>query len=96
MRIFISGPMSGIKDFNKAAFMEAEKQVLTSGNIPLNPWRQDLLHHDWPHCMIEALKLLSTADAIYFLQEAENSPGSNIERMFAERAGVKTIDDLCL
>ncbi|MBN3043321.1 DUF4406 domain-containing protein [Pectobacterium brasiliense] len=37
MKVYISGPMTGIADFNRPAFNEEADRITTSGNIALNP-----------------------------------------------------------
>ena len=41
MKIYIAGPMTGIKDFNFPAFFEAEKQLNKLGHEVYNPAHND-------------------------------------------------------
>lgn len=52
MRLFISGPMRGYPEFNKAAFEAAHQQILELGYMhPYNPHHMDAENgHDWTGC----------------------------------------------
>lgn len=45
-RIYISGPMSGIPNFNASAFNNAERKLRNAGWFPINPIAVDALHGD--------------------------------------------------
>ncbi|MST50584.1 DUF4406 domain-containing protein [Mobiluncus porci] len=89
MKIYISGPMTGHPDHNRAGFETAATRIREAGHEPLNPWRADLAHADppltWYECMMESLTLLGEAEAIMLLPGAEHSPGSRIEQAMAQR-----------
>ena len=39
MRIYLSGPMTGLPDLNRPAFEAAEKRLMTQGHFVINPHR---------------------------------------------------------
>lgn len=80
MKIYISGPMTGYPDFNRKAFMEAEKHLLESGAEVLNPARVELpMDASWVDYMKQDITMLMEADAIYMLEGWERSKGARIE-----------------
>lgn len=84
MKVYISGPMSGIEDFNRSAFYEAERKLKEAGYSVFNPawldvddtWTDDeLLYID--------LAALHKCDAIYQLPGWKNSHGAMTEYLYA-------------
>lgn len=82
MIIFISGPMTGIPEYNKAAFDAAQRELESRGHVVLNPAS---ISSGMPpeNYMLLDLTMLDKADAICLLPGSENSPGSRLERDFA-------------
>lgn len=93
MKVFITGPMTGLPDYNRDSFDKAAKTIEALGHIPLNPYRQDFVDtkRTWGECMLASLLLLLEADAILALEGAENSTGSGIERVFAARMDLPAV-----
>lgn len=84
MKIFISGPMTGIKDFNKHSFMMAETRLRLLGHSPFNPsWLN--FDKNWTNEEMLAVDLaaLALCDGIFMLDGWEDSKGANIEYDFA-------------
>lgn len=81
MRIYISGPMTGIIDYKKY-FDDAEEKLKELGLHVFNPASTDAV---LPSCMTydEILKidldLLEMCDAIFLLKGWQNSKGAKIE-----------------
>lgn len=77
-RVYIAGPMSGIRDLNRPAFFaEAERQRIL-GNIPVNPAiLPDGLEYD--HYMAISKEMQRACDKTVFLPDWEHSNGANIE-----------------
>ena len=80
MRTYISGPMTGIEDFNKPKFFDAERKLTGKGYTVLNPAclpsSTEITHEQY---MIMDLAMLSICDAIYMLDGWKNSVGAKIE-----------------
>lgn len=91
-KVFISGPMSGIKDFNKPAFDNAEQWLTQAGYSVFNPAR---MHFDdaWTHEEIMAIDLaaLSKCDYILMLPKWSYSKGAMQEYHYANSIGVEIL-----
>lgn len=86
MKVYVSGPMSGIAHLNYPAFHAAAKALKEAGYKPINPAenfdgdttrsRAEYMRQDFQHVL--------EADAIYMLPNWEYSRGACIERAMAE------------
>lgn len=89
-KVFISGPMSGIKDYNKPAFDKAEEYLTQAGYSVFNPAR---MHFDdaWDHSEIMRIDLaaLAQCDYILMLDKWYNSKGAIHEYHYAHAIGVE-------
>lgn len=92
IKIYISGSMSGIENYNYSAFNKAELELQALGLVVINPatikvedWKQ------WSDYMREALRMMLDANAIYLLKGWEESKGANIEKELAEKLGMKVM-----
>ena len=89
-KVFISGPMSGIKDFNKPAFDKAEEYLTQAGFSVFNPAR---MHFDdaWTHEEIMRIDLaaLAQCDYILMLDKWYYSKGAIQEYHYANAIGVE-------
>lgn len=93
-RVYISGPMTGIKDNNFPAFYEAEKKLKAMGYKTVNPAKNVitvLQYPEWEDYISAAILSMKGCTCIYFLQGWENSYGARIEKLVAEKNGMKTI-----
>ena len=90
--VYISGPMTGIADANRAAFDAAEKFLREKyGCGVLNPARMpDGLQYR--QYMAHAMQLLAHATVMVLLPGWERSRGAFIEVMIAERDGVPAFE----
>jgi hypothetical protein len=84
VKVYISGPMTGIPEFNYPAFEAAEKIVSAAGYDPVSPHRAPKLE-TWKEYMRYDIKLLMDCQAIAMLPGWENSKGANIEFDIANR-----------
>lgn len=93
-RAFISGPMTGIEDFNRPAFMEAQEKLRKAGFSVFNPAWMDFDDGGFEGGMILAIDLvaLSHCNYIYQLEGWEKSKGASAEWSFALNAGIKMIN----
>lgn len=91
-RIFISGPMSGYPDYNRAAFARAARQLKRAGYTPINPGNLRLgPEAEWQDYMLESLKLLNTSEGVALLPKWQLSDGAQIEKLWATRIGLITL-----
>lgn len=89
--LYISGPMSHVKDFNYPAFFEAETRLSQAGYYVLNPARVPGCHTTWTWemWMRESLKHLLRADAVALLPDWGKSRGARVEFHLAMNLGMK-------
>lgn len=87
-RIYIAGPMSGLPELNFLAFHALAKTLRDEGYEVMNPAE---INSDptaeWADCMRADLLALDSCDGIVMLPGWENSPGAQIERLWAGRTG---------
>jgi hypothetical protein len=85
--IFISGPMTGYEDYNRAAFHAAANELAGQGYVVLNPAvLPDGLAHD--EYMQICLAMLEQADEIYVLDGWGRSKGAQREVQRAHALGL--------
>lgn len=88
IRYYIAGPMTGLPKLNFPAFHAMAAKLRAAGHEVINPAE---LNPDptaeWTDCMFADLKALTTCDGIVMLPGWENSPGAQIERLWAIRTG---------
>lgn len=90
--VFISGPMTGHKNYNREAFINAESKLLFLGYVPLNPARlPDGLTREAYMRIDQAM--LKEADAIYLLPGWKGSSGASEEKALAEMCGLQILEE---
>lgn len=90
LKVYISGPMTGIKDFNYPAFQEMFDLLIKTGNTPMSPHTAPKLD-SWEAYMKHDIKMLCDCDNIIMLAGWENSRGAKLEKLIADSLGIKTI-----
>lgn len=75
--IYIAGPMTGCKDYNRTAFCAEDLKLRCAGNIVLNPavLPDGLSQQQY---MSICIPMLMCADAIYLLDGWEESAGARL------------------
>jgi hypothetical protein len=94
MKIYISGPISGMPDGNVPAFIQARAALRSLRYQVRIPFDNKLTHdHTWEQHMRADIKMLMDCNAVCMLPGWENSRGANIERQLAVSLGmqVKTL-----
>ena len=92
MKIFISGPIRNQPDYNRPAFMAAEKMLTDAGHAVMNPVKlhpadpDSFTHSDY---MRVCLAMLDVCDAIYLLPGWMDSDGAKREAVYASERGIK-------
>lgn len=90
MKTYIAGPMTGLPEFNRAAFNAAAKEITASGCVPLNPAiLPDGLSQ--PDYMCICMAMLQRADAIYMLDGWQSSAGARAEYALAEKLEIEIL-----
>lgn len=81
MRVYVSGPMSGLPKNNVPAFNAAAKKLRRLGYDVVNPAELDAGEPclTWEECLRRDLKWLVTCDAIALLPGWKKSKGANLE-----------------
>lgn len=87
LRVYIAGPMTGIKDYNRMAFAEAASKLWHMGHEPVNPHDVcvGIPDGDWNACMRADIAALMTCDAVALLPGWINSKGARLEHDIATR-----------
>ncbi|PWI56062.1 DUF4406 domain-containing protein [Sulfoacidibacillus thermotolerans] len=86
---YLSGPMSGLPDYNYPAFFEAESALFSQGYLVANPARTNLPEGSpWEAYMRDDLRKMLGADAVVVLPGWETSRGARLEVQVAEALGM--------
>ena len=91
MRLYVSGPMTGIPEFNYPAFADACIRLRAEGHTVISPHEvnpQDGSEHEWAWYMRRDLVALMDADAIVVLPGWEDSRGALLETHVATALGM--------
>ena len=96
-RIYLSGPMTGIKDHNIPAFNAVAADMRRTGHVVVNP--AEIVPETgttWEDYMRADLQALLTCDTIALMTGWENSKGAHLELHLAHRVGMTVVfvDDL--
>lgn len=89
MKIYIAGKVRGLKNY-KEIFKKAENKLQGKGHITLNPAElPEGLH--WTDYMKICIPMLEVAEAIYLLNNWQDSTGAKVEKAYAECQGKEII-----
>lgn len=93
MKVYISGPMTGLPDYNRAAFFRAADELMKQWSyVPVHTaWMVDCLSR--ADYMRVALQMMLTCDAIYLLKGWDASPGALMEHSVAQACGLRIITE---
>ena len=94
MIVYISGPITGIEDLNKAAFSEAEKMLTKLGHDVVNPHTiphpaRSWAPLSWEEYMRDDIKELMNCEMVYALSGWETSKGARLEVHIAIELGMR-------
>jgi len=87
--IYIAGPMTGLKDFNRKSFNYVSKILRKQGFDVRNPANLDIGWSDYEHYMTVSKAMLDTSTHIMFLPGSDKSKGVRMERAYAAVSGVE-------
>ena len=98
MKVYISGPMTGIEDFNRPAFDEMERALYDAGaDYVFNPAAQDR-PEDWTwerHMQADLHELAGGGYSyIVMLDGWQRSTGATTERHLARVIGVQAVEGI--
>lgn len=91
-RVYLSGPMTGMRDNNFPAFNAVASEMRRRGFEVVNPAEikpEGVM--TWENCMRADLQALLTCDAIALLGGWENSKGAHLELHLAHRVGMTVV-----
>jgi len=91
MKLYLCGPMTGMKDFNRPAFEAAEKALVGHGYEVHSPAREpDGL--TWNEYMKRGITAMLACDALAVLDGGvQRSSGAALEVAIADRVGMKIL-----
>lgn len=90
--VYLSGPMTGIKNLNVPAFAAAAKALRKAGYKVINPGEHEGSAHKltWEECLRRDLALIcNKCFAVATLPGWERSKGANLEIHVAEKLGMR-------
>jgi hypothetical protein len=91
-RIYLSGPMTGLPDYNYPAFNAETARLRALGYTVENPAENPPVPGDrWELYMRAALRQMLTCDAVAFLPGWQASRGANVEIELAGHLGMAVI-----
>lgn len=91
---YISGPVTGIKDFNRPQFLLAQRMLLSAGCSVFNPvhidWPIDPLKDEalWQYFMHYCVQAIPSCDSLLMLPDWQNSKGAKEEHRIAKMLGL--------
>ena len=90
MKLYVAGPMSNRPHHGYPAFHIAEEELRAAGYDVVNPARLDAQtpwddsRERWGDCIVRDIAALNTCDGLALLPGWMNSPGAQVEHVFAE------------
>lgn len=92
MKLYLSGPMTGIPGHNSAVFYEAEKMLRSAGYEVVNPARVVIgPNATWLTYMRNAMKEIADVDGIAQLEDWHKSHGARLEASWASSLGIPAV-----
>jgi hypothetical protein len=92
-RVYVAGPMTGLKDFNYPAFNAVADKLRTKGYEVENPADHGTVEGaDWADYMAYDLTRLGLCGMIALLPDWENSKGARLEVHIAEQLGMAIVN----
>jgi nucleoside 2-deoxyribosyltransferase len=89
MRVYVSGPISGMPDGNRAAFREAERVLREAGYEVFNPHALRLpVDVDWYEAMRQCVGELVKCGGVALLADWDRSEGAMLEQWIASALNI--------
>ena len=90
--IYLSGPMSGLPDFNFSAFRAEAARLRVLGHAVINPAEINTDHSlSWEECLRADIRSLCECDTLAYMPDWEASKGVHLEMSIAHRLGIKIV-----
>lgn len=90
-RVYLSGPMTGIPDFNFPAFNAEAARLRALGYEVANPAEMNDSATPYNECLRNDLSALMTCDTVAMLDGWMNSNGAHLEMHIAHRVGMRIV-----
>jgi hypothetical protein len=90
-RIYISGPMTGMTDWNYPAFNAKASELRAMGLEVVNPAEDKEPNLEWSDYLRIDIRLLMNCDGIYMLPGWSKSRGARLEHHVARELGFAVI-----
>jgi Domain of unknown function (DUF4406) len=91
LHVYLSGPMSGLPEFNYPAFRAESARLRALGYRVTNPADLNPDGASWQQCMRTDIKALCDCDAIALMHGWEHSQGAHLELHIAHRVGMRVL-----
>lgn len=92
MKVYISGKMTGLKQSEyRYKFKTAVRHLRKLGYEVVNPARLDVYNLSYAQYMAIDQTLIKFCDAIYMLNNWQDSNGARMEKEYAESLGLKVM-----
>jgi hypothetical protein len=88
--VYVSGPMTGIKNHNVYRFNRAERALHKKGYRVVNPIKLDFScpQTEWKDCLRRDIKALMDCDLVVTLPDWDRSRGATLEVFVASQVGI--------
>lgn len=94
MKIYISGPMSGMKDYNYPAFNQLAELLRANGHKVFNPAETTIPQgSEWVRFLKHDIALMMKADIVVLLSGWERSKGACLEVHIAKELDYRIIEE---
>lgn len=86
--VYLSGPITGIENFNKELFKTIKNKVESLGFTCIDT--HDICEEDWSwnKCMKKSIQYMMKADIVFFIDGWQNSKGCKIENRLVVELGI--------
>jgi hypothetical protein len=92
VKIYISGPMTGLPDLNFPAFHAEAARIRALGHEVVNPAELNPDGGTWQECMRKDIAALCECDGIFMLPGWDVSRGALLEFEIASRLGIEAFN----
>lgn len=91
--IYLSGPMTGLPDYNRPAFDKMATKLRAEGKTVFNPAEVGSRNHIMPRewYMRKDIEALLVSDSVYVLPRWESSSGAKLEIEIAKQLGLPVV-----
>jgi len=95
LRVYVSGPMTGLPELNFDAFARAAQALRAAGYDVVNPAVLNAPDVGWHECLKVDIQALCLCNALALLPGWTRSKGSHLELQIAHRLGyeIGTVDE---